>query len=456
LRPSLEVEGPGHVGEILIVDPDPSVAESVGRFLERRGHRVVTSARLNSSALRERPAELILANLEPPGEMLALLRELKRLRPPPEVVFLSESDSREKTVDAIRAGANDVLAKPPDLGKLEVVVERALERARLIAQNTQLKERLVEGGSFHGLVGSSAAMRRVYEAVRAVAPHRASVLITGESGTGKELVAQAIHALSARAPKPLIKVNCGVFSETVLESELFGHEKGAFTGAVTQRRGRFELADVGTIFLDEIGEMTFASQVKLLRVLQEGEFERVGGEKTLKTDLRVLAATNIDLAEEVAKKNFREDLFYRLNVVRIDVPALRERREDLAALARHFLAKHGEGELGRPDRLSRRALEALMSYRWPGNVRELENSVQSALVASGRGRILPEHLPPQVTQNSPQAEGIIIPFGATMAEAERLIIAATLERTGGNRTRAARLLDIGVRTIHRKIEEYKL
>ena len=291
--------------------------------------------------------------------------------------------------------------------------------------------------------------------INQVAPTKASVLITGESGTGKELVADAIVSLSDRKDKPFIKVHCASLSESLLESELFGHEKGAFTGASSQKKGRFELADGGTIFLDEIGEIDMSTQVKILRVLQEREFERVGGEKTIRVDVRLIAATNRDLASEVKKGNFREDLFYRLNVVHIEVPPLRERKEDIELLTINFLDEFNKEDGRKIEGISPQARRALLNYDWPGNIRELKNCIESSVVLAKGNIIQLEDLPPQVTQKEGEAKSsITINLPTTMEEAEKKIILSTIEYCAGNKSRASELLDIGRKTLHRKLNEY--
>jgi two-component system response regulator HydG len=311
------------------------------------------------------------------------------------------------------------------------------------------------------IIGTSEPMRRVFEAIALVAPTEATVLILGESGTGKELVAQATHANSPRRAGPLITVNCAALPETLLESELFGHERGAFTGATERRVGRFELAHGGTVFLDEIGDLTPASQTKLLRVLQSQEFERVGGSKTLKVDVRVVAATNKDLEAEVQRGRFREDLLYRLRVFPLTIPPLREHRDDIPLLAEHFLRVYAERHRRRLRGLTPRALDLLMRYEWPGNVRELEHAIERAVILARGEHITPEELPPNIRTAGVDAEGTVpqeppVPVGLTLKEVERELIRKTLEYTGGNRTKAAEVLGISRATLHNKLREYGL
>jgi DNA-binding NtrC family response regulator len=356
----------------------------------------------------------------------------------------------ENAVDAMRNGAYDILTKPVNLDRLSLLVKRALANRELAIRNRRLEEELEQQKHFKDMIGSSLPMRRVFDTISRAAPTRASILITGESGVGKELVANAVHELSPRAAKPLIKVHCAALAASLLESELFGHEKGAFTGAVARKRGRFELANEGTLFLDEIGEIDQNLQIKLLRVLQEKKFERVGGEETLEVDVRIIAATNRDLKEEIEKGNFREDLYYRLNVVNIQVPPLRERKDDLPLLIAAFL-KECSAENGKNvEAIDDKARARLYSYDWPGNVRELRNCIESALVMCKGSTIGPGDLPPALQTGSEEG-WIRIPLGSTMEEAERIIIRDTLAAHRGNKSRAAEILLISRKTLHRKL-----
>jgi two-component system NtrC family response regulator/two-component system response regulator HydG len=359
----------------------------------------------------------------------------------------------ETAVSAMREGATDYLTKPLNTDELMVVLERALESANLRRETAVLRGRLEERYSFHNIVGSSPEIQRVFKSVAQVAPSRATVLVTGESGTGKELIAAAIHQRSPRAGKPFVRLHCAALAESLLESELFGHERGAYTGADRRREGRFEQADGGTLFLDEIGEISGATQVKLLRVLQEREFERVGGNQPIRVDVRVIAATNRDLKAMVAAGTFREDLYYRLNVINLTLPALRARPSDVPALAVHFLKRYAE-ENGKPIlSISDAALAQLASYPWPGNVRELENVIERAVVLTEGASIEPEHLPPEIAVAVRRNDVPVIP-GATMDELERYAIMKTLESVGGATGRAAEVLGISVRKIQYKLQEY--
>jgi transcriptional regulator with GAF, ATPase, and Fis domain len=323
-----------------------------------------------------------------------------------------------------------------------------------MVENRALKEQLKGKFSFENIIARSRKMLEIFDIVKQVAPTKAIVLLVGESGTGKELIANAIHYNSPRVGKPFIKVNCAALPETLLESELFGHEKGAFTGAYQTRIGRFEAADGGTLFLDEIGAMSLALQVKLLRVLQESEFERVGGNQTIRVDVRLIAATNIDLQKAVAENKFREDLYYRVNVIRIELPPLRERKEDIPFLVDHFIKKYAAENGRKVDGIDEEALAALLKYDFPGNVRELENIIESAVVLAKGSTITLDLLPPALRNPKEEVSGITIPLGSTMSDVERLMIQATLKYTGGNRTEAARILKLGRRTLFRKIKEY--
>jgi two-component system response regulator HydG len=384
--------------------------------------------------------------------LLTAIREQYRHLP---VVMATSSEELGTAITAMRAGAEDYLTKPVDLDALEVAVERALERreVRVEAENLrrQIRERDSEG--LRGLIGTSPAMQKVYRVARQVAPSRATVLITGESGTGKGELARAIHALSPRAEKPFVALHCAALAESLLESELFGHEKGAFTGAERRRAGRFEQANGGTLFLDEIGEISLQTQVKLLRVLQERTFERVGGNEQVTVDVRLVAATNRDLTAAVRDGKFREDLFYRLNVVHVEMPPLRLRGGDVLVLADHFLRKYALENHRRIDGLSEGAREKLLQSRWPGNVRALENAIERAVVLAAGPVIEADDLPIESTLDG--LGPLRIP-GSTMAEIERYAIVKTLEAAGGSTSKAAELLDISVRTIQYRLHEYGL
>ncbi len=465
---------------ILVVDDERNIREGLRRALEFDGHSVVTAAdgREALSALATEEIDLVIADLRMPrlsGDQL--LKQVAERHPTVRVIILTGHATVEVAVQAMRDGAYDFLEKPVNLERLGLLVERALAERELTLSNRELRRELERQQASRGLLGNTAAMHRVFEMVEQVAPSRASVLITGESGAGKEVVAEAIHRLSPRAEQPLIKVHCAALAETLLESELFGHEKGAFTGAAGLKRGRFELAHTGTIFLDEIGEISPAVQIKLLRVLQDRAFERVGGEQTIEADVRVIAATNRDLAAETAAGRFRDDLFYRLNVVNIRVPPLRERREDIPVLAAAIL-KTLAAENGKEiEGFDADANQRLWDYEWPGNVRELQNAIESAVVMTRESVITAADLPPHVREDStnafvrtaagnaarlipgqpdqPAGDAYVrLPIGSTVDDAERELIRYTLAAHRGNKTRAAAVLGIGRKTLHRKLAEY--
>jgi DNA-binding NtrC family response regulator len=442
--------------KILIVDDEKNIREGLAASLEMDGYGVETAADGDAGFKRFRKGDidLVITDLRMPGlSGEELLKRIDSETPGIPVIVLTGHGTVETAVAAMRNGAYDFLTKPVDLDHLSLLVKRALKNRELILRHRQLEEELEHQKQFKTIVGTSAPMRQVFDTISRVAPSRASILITGESGVGKELVADAIHDLSPRKDNPLIKVHCAALSASILESELFGHEKGAFTGASARRRGRFELAHSGTLFLDEIGEIDQNLQIKLLRVLQDKKFERVGGEETIETDVRIVAATNRDLKAEIEKGTFREDLYFRLNVVNILVPPLRERKDDIplliAAFLKDFALENGKSLEGIDDR----ARAALYAYDWPGNVRELRNCIESAVVMTKGPVITEADLPPTVrTQND--AGWIRIPLGTTLDEAEKIIIRDTLSAQKGNKSKAAEVLSIGRKTLHRKLSEW--
>ena len=382
-----------------------------------------------------------------------LVRKLRGSDDAPAVIVMTAFGAVESAIEAMRAGAEEYLTKPLNFDELLVVVDKVLANQALRRETVQLRKRVRDRVAPGNMVGASAPMQRVLEIIDQVAPSRATVLITGESGTGKELVANALHQRSLRANGPFIKLHCAALAETLLESELFGHEKGAFTGALSRKDGRFSLADGGTLFLDEIGEISPALQVKLLRFLQEHEFERVGGTQTIRVDVRVIAATNRNLPQEVANGRFREDLFYRLNVVNIETPPLRERRSDIPVLAKFFVDRYAKDN-GKPvEALSTQALELLVAYDWPGNVRELENAIERAVVLATGAEIDVRHLPANVRPVS--TTGVPPIPGSTMAQLERYAILETLKAAGGSTSKAAEMLGISTRTIQYRLHEYQ-
>ncbi len=444
-------------GNVLVVDDEANARTALGELLRDEGYEVEMAADAFKALgkLETFVPDLLLTDLKMPGmDGLELMGRMREIDPDCSVVIMTAFGAVETAVAAMRAGATDYITKPLNFDELLIVLERALETRRLRTETSQLRERLSERFDFDNIVGASPEIQRVFNVVAQVAPARASVLITGESGTGKELVASALHERSKRRDGPFVKLHCAALAETLLESELFGHERGAFTGAVARREGRFEQADGGTLFLDEIGEISPSVQVKLLRFLQEQEFERVGGTKTLRVNVRIIAATNRDLAAAVREGTFREDLYYRLNVVSIEMPSLRDRPSDIPLLAAHFLERYATENEKELSGFSDSALEAMMAYDWPGNVRELENAVERAVVLSPGPRIERDALPAAVVPRHEASQGPSIP-GASLAELEKHAILKTLEATGGSTSKAADILGISVRKIQYKLHQYR-
>ena len=443
-------------GRVLVVDDEPSARSALETLLTGEGY-VVETAEDGAAALEivaERPPELIVTDLQMPRmDGMELLAKVRTENPAIPVVVATSVQDLSSATAAMRAGAEDYLTKPIDFDALTVVIERALERTEVRVENENLRRQIREreADGLQGLIGASAAMQKVYRVARQVAPSRATVLITGESGTGKGELARAVHTMSPRAGKPFVSLHCAALAESLLESELFGHEKGSFTGADKRRIGRFEQANGGTLFLDEIGEIPMATQVKLLRVLQERAIERVGGNETVNVDVRLLAATNRDLAADVQQGRFREDLYYRLNVVHVDMPPLRLRGSDVVTLANHFLRKFALENHKRVDGFTEKARAKLVASRWPGNVRALENAVERAVVLCAGSLIDEEDLPFEATL---ETMGTLRIPGSTMADIERYAILKTLEAAEGSTVKAAELLDISVRTIQYRLHEY--
>jgi two-component system, NtrC family, response regulator HydG len=442
---------------ILVVDDEPSARSALKDLLRSQGYEVDLAADGEAAIERivELPPDIVVTDLHMPRmggmELLKALRE--RQADLPTIVVTSAAEVRS-AVEAMSAGATDYLTKPVDFDELVLSIRRALEHRDIRIENENLRRQLREkqGEGMQGLLGTSAVMQQVYRIARQAAPSRATMLITGESGTGKGEVARAIHALSPRAAKPFVALNCAALAETLLESELFGHEKGSFTGADRRRLGKFEQAHEGTLFLDEVGEIPIATQIKLLAVLQERKFERVGGNESVKVDVRIIAATNRDLEADVAAGRFREDLYYRLNVVRVAMPPLRLRGGDVLALADHFLQRFALENHKALSGFTDRAKTKIRGHRWPGNVRELENAIERAVVMA-EGDEIGEDLLPFGSQDQPPLDGIAVP-GATMAELEKFAILKTLEAVDGSNARAAEILDISVRTIQYRLHEY--
>src|SRR5579863_2330261 len=450
----MAADGQRQRGRILIVDDESNARAALSEILREDGYATETAADGFKALgkLDEFAPDIILTDLKMPGlDGIAFMEKARAAAPGTVFVVMTAFGTISSAVEAMKKGAENYLLKPLDPETLGAVVERAMEKARLMQETQRLRDRLRERNAFSHIVSADPKMEAVLELVAQVGPSRASVLVTGESGTGKELIAEAIHLASPRARAPFVRLHCAALSEALLESELFGHERGAFTGAVGRREGRFKQADGGTLFLDEIGEISPAIQVKLLRFLQERTFERVGGNETVKVDVRIIAATNRDLASEVGSGKFREDLYYRLNVVNIEMPPLRARPSDLLPLATHFLQRFAKENGKRIDGFADDAVERITGYRWPGNVRELENIIERAVVLCDGTKLTAKHLPAGVSAAT--RGGMRIP-GSTMAEIERHAIVTTLEACSGRTTQAAQMLDISVRKIQYKLHEY--
>jgi two-component system response regulator HydG len=443
---------------ILIVDDERGILESLGKVFEREGLKILSavSGADGLELLRRHRIAVLLTDLMMPGAMngLDLLKAAHTVAPETEVVLMTAYGTVETAVEAMKEGAYDFVTKPVKRAHVVRIVRNALDKQALVIENRALKAQLDERRR-KTVVGTSLAWRRTMDVVMQAAPSEATVLLLGESGTGKELLARGLHEHSTRAGRPFVAVNCAAIPETILEAELFGYERGAFTGATARREGRFEAADGGTLFLDEIGEIPLHLQVKLLRVLQESEIERLGaGGRATPIDIRLVAATNKDLRRAVKEGRFREDLYYRLNVISVAIPPLRDRRDDIPLLAEHFLqvyrAKNGKAVVG----CSRRALELLMNYSWPGNVRELENAVERAVVLTRGATLDVDDLPREVRGAGTEDSGqnLTFPIGTPLEEVERRAIHETLRHTKGDKRLAAQLLGIATRTIYRKLE----
>lgn len=444
---------------IVVIDDEVNAATALGTLLKEDGYEVACAndAKAGLGLIEQMDADIVLTDLRMPGmDGLELLKHLKQSRPQTMVILMTAFGTVKNAVRAMKTGAEDYLAKPLDLEELEMVVERALEKKRLLEETRILRERVAEKYRFENILGESPEMLHAFKAIRQVASSNASVLLLGESGSGKELFAQALHQASPRRNRPFIKVACAALPETLLESELFGHEKGSFTGAIATRAGRFEAADGGTLFLDEIGDISLTVQVKLLRFLEEREFERVGGNKTFKVDVRIVSATHRDLTKKIADGSFREDLYYRLNVVEIRIPALRERPVDLPVLAQHFLKKYALQNAKDVRSFSDEAMTLLLRHSWPGNVRQLENAIERAVVLTEQPVLNVSHFPTLRGALEPVEHahsGISIP-GSSLALIEREAILRTVESVGGSTSRAAKILGISPRKIQYKLKDY--
>jgi len=451
------------LNRLLLVEDKGSLRAVLKKTLEAEGFEVDEAADVPQAVrrLRSGPYLMVLTDLKLPGgdghEVLKASLQEDPLLP---VVVMTAYGTVEDAVRAMKEGAFDFLSKPVDTSHLMVLVERAASQRRLMTENILLKEEFAERFGMPRIIGDDPSLRALTEQVRKVAPTPATVLLSGESGTGKELFARAIHELSPRSGRPFVAINCAAIPETLLENELFGHEKGAYTGASSAKAGRFEMADTGTMFLDEIGELTSSIQTKVLRVLQERSFERVGGTATLKVDVRLIAATNKDLKRAVADKSFREDLFFRLSVVPLTIPPLRERPADIPVLAEHFLARFGrEMKLKSPPRMGKEAMAALRAWRWPGNVRELQNCIERVLILCDAEEIRPEHLHLSLVENSASGTkaDLTVPLEEASAAASRQVAGSylreALRQARGDKGRAARLLGMAPKAFNAKLRE---
>jgi two-component system NtrC family response regulator/two-component system response regulator HydG len=449
-------------GVIVVIDDEVNAASALETLLRDDGYEVGRAHEASTGLLlleRMEP-DVVLTDLRMPGmDGLEFLKKIKEIRPETLVILMTAFGTVKTAVKAMRLGAEDYLSKPIDVEELELILRRALEKKRLVEEARMLRERLDYKYNMDNLVGESPEMLAAFKTIRQVAPSSSSVLLLGESGTGKELFAQALHQNSGRRNKPFVKVACASLPETLLESELFGHEKGSFTGATYSRAGRFEIADGGTLFLDEIGDVSPTVQVKLLRFLEEREFERVGGNKTYRVDVRIVAATHRDLKKKLEEGSLREDLYYRLNVIEVSIPPLRERVGDIPLLAQHFLKKYATMNGKDIEGFSDQALGLMLHHRWPGNVRELENAVERAVVLSNEKILDVVHFPhlshtvSEVPGAPGHPSGVTIP-GSSMAEIEKEAILRTLESVGGSTSRAAEVLGISPRKIQYRLKEY--
>lgn len=441
---------------ILIADDEPASREALEEMLTRWGHDVVAVSDGNEALKKafESPPDVIISDLVMPNmDGLWLLRALREELPDVPTILLTGRGTIDVAVSAIREGAWDFLEKPVDGQRLRMVVERALEKKATLREVAALRRSLKMESTSH-IIGKSSGMQQVFKLVQKVAGARTSVAIAGESGTGKEMVARAIHDLSPRSGKPFIAVNCSAIPASLMESEIFGHEKGAFTGADSRRQGCFELADGGSLFLDEVGELPVELQAKLLRVLEEGTLRRLGGRSEIRVDVRVISATNRDLKAELKAGQFREDLYFRLNVFHIELPPLKERREDIPLLVQHFIERF-RGESGKKVQgVSGTALDVLQGYAWPGNIRELRNSIERAVILCESDLIEREHLPPEMAGATAEGTMLKLSLGMPLREVEKEYILGSLRRNGGNKARTAEILGISEKTLYNKLNRY--
>jgi len=444
---------------ILLVDDDKNTANGLTKILSQDGYDT-SCAYTGKEALDLIVTEhfdIVITDMKLPDiSGFSIIEKVKKKDIDIAVVMITAFSSIQTAIDAMKKGADDYLTKPVNIDELELVLKKIWEKRLLILQNKELKKKLDDKYSFSGIIGNTPEIQLIFKTIKEIAPTAATVLIYGETGTGKELIANAIHYNSDRKDKPFITLHCASLSEGVLESELFGHEKGAFTGATSQRRGRFELANGGSLFLDEVGEMSSHVQIKLLRVLETGKFERVGGEKTLESDVRIIAATNRDLEKEIKEGRFREDLYYRLNVINLKLPSLRERKEDIGLLIDNFLIKYSKKNKKNIKGITPESAKLLNNYDWPGNVRELENAIERAVVMAKNEYVEPGNLPLNININTKKSrkETLRIPSEATMKEIEKKVILETLQTTNGSKSKAAEILGISTRKIEYKIKEW--
>jgi two-component system response regulator PilR (NtrC family) len=460
------------LSRILVVDDEESIREFFEIMLKREGYEVLTApnGREALEKLKNQQVDLIISDIQMP-EMsgMELLAKVKELDPESVIIMITAFGSTDTAVEAMKLGAYDYVQKPFKIDEVKIIIRQALERRSLKMENAQLKRELGTKYAFDNIIGGAPPMMRIYEMVKRVANTKSSVLITGESGTGKELIARAIHYNGPLKDKPFVTVNCGAIPENLMESEMFGHKKGSFTGAIADKKGLFEVANGGTIFLDELGELPLTMQVKLLRVIQEGTFKRVGGTDDIHVDVRIISATNKNLDQEVKMARFREDLFYRLNVIQIHCPPLRERREDIPMLANHFLDKFSKALGINVKRIGNEAIETLKRYHYPGNVRELENIIERTVALEPGQAILPESLPRHLLEvNQQPSTGPLdankieiddqkgIELEKLTADFERTLLTKALQQTGGVKKRAAKLLNISFRSMRYRVDKYGL
>ena len=444
---------------ILLVDDDKNTADGLKKILLQDGYDTGCTYTGNEALdlIEAEHFDIVITDMKLPDiSGFSIIEKVKKKNVDIAVVMITAFSSIQTAIDAMKKGADDYLTKPVNIEELELILKKIWERRLLILQNKELKQKLNDKYNFSGIIGNTPEIQLIFKTITEIAPTAATVLIYGDTGTGKELIANAIHYSSDRKDKPFVALHCASLSEGVLESELFGHEKGAFTGAISQRRGRFELANGGSLFLDEVGEMNSHVQIKLLRVLETGKFERVGGEKTFESDVRIIAATNKDLEKEIKEGRFREDLYYRLNVINLKLPSLIERKEDIGLLIDNFLIKYSKKNRKNIKGLTPQSAKLLNNYDWPGNVRELENAIERAVVMARNEYVEPNDLPSNINVNTKKSrkETFRIPSGATMKEIEKKVIIETLQTTNGSKSKAAKILGISTRKIEYKIKEW--